>query len=86
MDCADRQLALFEAMARIERSILPIASTLLDTLLDAAALARAGVDAELHAAELRRIAGQAEALTLQVQALLPTRVEHQDYAGASAGD
>lgn len=84
MGCADQQLALFEAIGRIERSILPTASTLLDTLLDAAALARPGVDAALHSDELRRIAAQLEELTRELDALIPGRTDVEPYRAASA--
>ena len=69
MSSAERQHVLDEAFERIEESILPSLSFILDSLLDAAALARPGVDAEIFAAELRTIGAELESLTRQVEAL-----------------
>jgi hypothetical protein len=69
MSSAERQLVLDEAFERIEESILPSLSLILDSLLDAAALARPGVDADIYAAELRTIGAELESLTRQVEAL-----------------
>ena len=69
MSSADRQQVLDEAFERIEASILPSLSLILDSLLDAAALARPGADAEIYAAELRTIGAELESLTRQVEAL-----------------
>jgi hypothetical protein len=49
----DPQIGLDEAFDRIEETILPSISMMLDTLLDAAALARPGLNGEAYAAELR---------------------------------
>ncbi len=57
---------------------------MLDTLLDAAALARPGLDGEAYAAELRTIALQLEELTRQVEAISPARLDPQDYRANSA--
>ena len=59
------------ALELIEENILPTISTLLDTLVEAAALALPGTDAEAHAAELREIGRQVEMLVRQVEALAP---------------
>ncbi|HEX4739096.1 MAG TPA: hypothetical protein VH331_16205 [Allosphingosinicella sp.] len=69
MSSADRQHALDEAFERIEESILPSLSLILDSLLDAAALARPGTDAEIFAAELRTIGAELDSLTRQVEAM-----------------
>ena len=69
MSSAHRQHALDDAFERIEESILPSLSLILDSLLDAAALARPGVDADIFAAELRTIGAELESLTRQVEAL-----------------
>ena len=69
MSSADRQHALDEAFERIEESILPSLSLILDSLLDAAALARPGTDADIYAAELRTIGAELESLTREVEAL-----------------
>jgi hypothetical protein len=77
MSSADRQHALDEAFERIEASILPSLSLVLDSLLDAAALARPGVDAEIYAAELRTIGAELESLTRQIEALSAARPERK---------
>ena len=61
-----------DAFERIEQSLLPTASMILDTLLDAAALARAGVDSEDSACEIRFLALQLGGLAREVEALLPS--------------
>ena len=73
MSSADRQLALDEAFERIEESILPSLSLVLDSLLDAAALARPGADAEIFAPELRTIGAELESLTRQIEAMTAER-------------
>ena len=69
MHIAEQQARLDEAFERIEETILPSLSMMLDTLLEAAALARPGHDAEIYAAELRTIGCELEALTRAVEAL-----------------
>ena len=83
MSSVDQQQGLDEAFDRIEETILPSISMMLDTLLDAAALARPGMDAQVYAAELRTIALQLEELTRQVEAISPARLDPQDYRAAS---
>ena len=80
----DGQPHLDEAFEAIEETILPSISMMLDTLLDAATLAQPGVDAEVHAAELRTLSVQLEALTRQVGAISATHVTPEDYRAASA--
>ena len=82
MPSVDQQQGLDEAFDRIEETILPSISMMLDTLLDAAALARPGMDAQVYAAELRTIALQLEELTRQVEAISPARLDPQDYRAA----
>ena len=84
MGAADQKRSLDEAFERIEETILPSISLLLDTLLDAASLAKSGIDADIYAAELRTIALQLEALTRQVEAVSPAHVDPQDYRSSSA--
>jgi hypothetical protein len=80
---AKRQLD--EAFERIEESILPSLSTMLDTLLDAATLARPGHDGEAFAADLRTRGYQIEALTRQIEAVSPARpLDAADYRAAPA--
>lgn len=73
MDAADGKASLDEALQRIEETILPSISLMLDTLLDAASLAQPGIDSAVYAAELRTVALQLEELTRQVEAISPTR-------------
>jgi hypothetical protein len=79
---ATRQLE--EAFERIEETILPSLSMMLDTLLEAAALARPGHDGEVFAAELRTLGLQLEELTRQVEAVSPARIDAAGYRAASA--
>ena len=64
---------LEEAFERIEATILPSISLMLDTLLDAATTLRPEIDADVYAAELQTIALQLEALTKQVEAISPAQ-------------
>ncbi|HEX8526825.1 hypothetical protein [Allosphingosinicella sp.] len=66
MSCG-AQLSLEEAFDQIEESLLPSISLLLDSLLDAAASARAGIDAHVHAAELRTLACHVQDLTRRIE-------------------
>ncbi|HEX6376675.1 MAG TPA: hypothetical protein VFZ91_13255 [Allosphingosinicella sp.] len=84
MPNGDSQRQLDEAFERIEETILPSLSMMLDTLLDAAALARPGHDGEVFAAELRTLALQLEALTREVEAVSPARIEPADYRAVRA--
>jgi hypothetical protein len=78
------QTQLDEAFERIEETILPSLSLMLDTLLEAAALARPGHDGEVFAAELRTLGLQLEDLTRQIEAVSPARLAPADYRSASA--
>lgn len=80
---SDSGTGLEEAFERIEQTILPSLSLMLDTMLDAAALARPGHDAEVFAAELRTLGFQLEALTREVEAASPFR-DDRDYRSATA--
>ena len=55
----------------IEASILPNLALLLDGVLDAAGMARAGADARFYAAEIRMLSLGLEEVTRQVEALAP---------------
>ena len=79
MSTSEQRNGLDEALNRIEETILPSISMMLDTLLDAAALAQPGIDADTYAAELRTIALQLEALTKQVEAISPGIVDPQEF-------
>ena len=57
------------ALARIDEAILPHLSLLLDSVLESAALARPGIDAEAYSAGLRVSARQMARLTALVGAV-----------------
>jgi hypothetical protein len=84
MPGGDSKRQLDEAFERIEETILPSLSLMLDAMLDAAALARPGHDGEVFAAELRTLGFQLEELTRAVEAMSPCRVERAGYRTASA--
>ena len=60
-----------QALDRIDQAILPSLSRLLDNVLDSAALARPGIDAEDYSAGLRRTAAQVDQLSRLVAAVAP---------------
>jgi hypothetical protein len=66
-----------ESPEALEARILPSLALALDALLEAAALARPGEDAEIYAAELRTIGHSLEALTREVEALGDAGTEPQ---------
>ena len=74
---------LDEAFEAIEQSILPSVSMMLDSLIDASAMARAGTDADDFAAELRALALQLDGLTRQVESVLPAAVQEKPAASAA---
>ena len=80
----DAQRQLDEAFERIEETILPSLSLMLDTLIEAASLARPGHDGEAFAAELRTLGFQLEEVTRQVEAASPARIDSGAYRAASA--
>lgn len=80
----DAKRQLDEAFERIEETILPSLSLMLDAMLDAAALARPGHDGEVFAAELRTLGFQLEELTREVEAMSPLRDESAGYRAVSA--
>jgi hypothetical protein len=84
MSEADPRLSLEQAFDRIEETILPSLSTMLDALLHAATAARAGEDADIRAAELRNIALQLEELTRQVEATSHPELAPDQFRPASA--
>ena len=81
MSTSVQRHGLDEALNRIEETILPSISMMLDTLLDAAALAQPGFDAEAYAADLRSMAAQLETITRQMEAISPA-LPDQDERGA----
>jgi hypothetical protein len=73
---------LDEAFDRIEETILPALSTMLDMLLETASLARAGTDAELHAQQLRGLALELDFVARQVEALSAPEGRDEVYRAA----
>ena len=65
------------ALEQIEETILPSLSMMLDALLDTAALARPGMDADVYAAELRKMGRELQALSRDVEAMAPAPVQLQ---------
>lgn len=64
-----RQIAVDCALEAIEGSVLPSLTRLIDTAADA----HPGTDAEASAAELRALARQLDDLTAMVEASMPRR-------------
>lgn len=62
-----RRIAVDAAFEAIEGSVLPSLTRMIDT----AATANPGVDAEVKAAELRELARQLSSLTAMVEATMP---------------
>ena len=60
-----------ESLDAIEGAILPSLSNMLDGLLDSAALARPGADADFYATELRYVAFHLDTLGQLVAAVAP---------------
>lgn len=79
MGSVQHHFELDEAFERIEESILPSMSMMLDTLLDAATLGKPGVDADVYAAELRTIGLQLETLICQVEAMSSAQRRDKPY-------
>ena len=73
---------LEEAFDRIDETILPTLSTMLDMLIESASLARAGADAEVHAAQLRGLALELDSVTRQVEALSMPPFPNEGYPAA----
>jgi hypothetical protein len=83
MDQGERQTRLEEAFERIEETILPCISMMLETLLDASA-SLAETDPKALAAELQILAAELEELTQAVERSSPAHVEPGEYRTAVA--
>lgn len=83
MPCEDQQIRLEEAFDRIEETILPCISMMLDTLLETSAEV-GEIDAKSLAAELRILAAQLEELTQAVEMSSPANLEPGEYRTAVA--
>ena len=73
-----QQARLDDAFERIEETILPCISMMLDTLLDASANL-AEIDPKSLAAELQTLAAELEALTRAVERNSPARLTPGQY-------
>lgn len=81
---ADAQTArLEEAFERIEETILPCITMMLETLLDASSGA-ANSDPKALAAELQTLAAELEELTQAVERSSPVHVEPGEYRARTA--
>jgi hypothetical protein len=81
----DIETLLEQGLERIEDAILPSLSGMLDSLLDAASLARPGADADAYAQQIRALAVDLEAVTHQVEGLSPAnRATAAPYRASSA--
>ena len=83
MPRAEQQVRLEEAFERIEETILPCISMMLDTLLDASANL-AELDPKALAAELQTLAAELEQLTRAVERSSPSHVEPGEYKTRNA--
>jgi hypothetical protein len=77
-DVQQQQARLDEAFERIEETILPCISMMLDTLLDASANL-SGIDPKVLIAELQTLAAELEELTRAVERNSPAHLEPGEY-------
>ena len=77
------QTRLEEAFERIEETILPCISMMLDTLIDASE-AVPGDDRRFLAAELKTLAAELEELTRAVELSSPAQLEPGEYRARGA--
>jgi uncharacterized protein YfcZ (UPF0381/DUF406 family) len=78
MPKAEQQVRLDEAFERIEETILPCISMMLDTLIDASESV-AENERRFLAAELKTLAAELEELTKAVERSSPAHVEPGEY-------
>lgn len=83
VDAAEQQARLEEAFERIEETILPCISMMLETLLDASANA-AETDPKALAAELQILAAELEELTRAVERSSPVHLDPGEYKANTA--
>jgi hypothetical protein len=75
---ADEEAVLREldaALDRIEQTVLPTIASVLDAVIDSAAGARPGIDAEAYAEALRALAKEVEQAEAALAAILPDPAE-----------
>jgi HAMP domain-containing protein len=83
VDVDQQQERLEEAFERIEETILPCISMMLETLLDASA-GVAETNPKALAAELQTLAAELEELTQSLERSSPVHVEPGEYKTGSA--
>jgi hypothetical protein len=83
VDVDQQQTRLEEAFERIEETILPCITMMLETLLDASAGAGQS-DPKALAAELQTLAAELEELTQAIERSSPVHVEPGEYKTAAA--
>ena len=71
------------ALGRLEAAILPELSALIGGLVDAAALAKPGVDAEAGAAEIRALTAEVEKLGREFEGLSPAAAPGKRRSGSA---
>lgn len=81
-DVQQQQARLEEAFEKIEETILPCISMMLDTLLDASANL-ADIDPKVLIAELQTLAAELEELTRAVERSSPAHLEPGEYRVAN---
>jgi hypothetical protein len=81
-DVQQQQVRLDEAFERIEETILPCISMMLDTLLDASANL-SDIDPKVLIAELQTLAAELEELTRAVERNSPAHLEPGEYRVAN---
>ena len=69
MSNAESHPSLDADLGRIESTILPSLTMMLDALLDAAAIARPGHDAAAYAAEIQSLAAELDNVTRHIELL-----------------
>ena len=79
-----QQAQLDDAFDRIEGTILPCIGMMLESLLEAAEAGEAGAQPQVYAAELRTLALQLEALTQEIEAVSPGRIDTGSVRSAAA--
>ncbi len=75
---ADQQARLEEAFERIEETILPCITMMLETLIDASESV-AGTERRFLAAELKTLAAELEELTQAIERSSPVHLEPGEY-------
>src|SRR5438093_13176757 len=84
MPAGDQQARLDEAFERIEETILPCISMMLDTLIDASESV-AENERRFLAAELKTLAAELEELTKAIERSSPAHVEPGEYKTRNVG-